>query len=200
MRGKKYQAASAKLQAGKSYSLAEAVNLVNETSYSTFGGSCELHIRLIGKKPEDRQFRAVVTLPHGTGKSQRVEVLTEEGIEAIARSGQASADLYLATPDLMPKVAKIAKLLGPKGKMPNPKSGTVTANPEERKKELSAGNSAEIRTDAAGIIHLSIGKASWEQEKLLENAATILKAVPRSKIGSLILSATMGPGIKVSLT
>lgn len=200
MKGKQYQTMQKKVDASRSHPLPEAIELAKSTSYTSFDGSVELHVRLVGKKPEERQFRTQLTLPNGTGKTQRVEVLTEEKVEEIAKSGNAPADLYLATPELMPKVAKIAKILGPKGKMPNPKSGTVTAKPEERVEELSAGNAVELRSDPTGIIHTSLGKVSWTSEKLVANAEAVLRVIPRSKIGSVTLAATMGPGIKVTLS
>lgn len=199
MHGSKYKAMQEKVGAGKSYPLTDAIDLAKNTSYTKFDGSIELHVRLIGRKPEDRQLRVQVTLPHGTGKSQEVVVLDEEKIEEIAKTGNAPADLYLATPELMPTVAKIAKILGPKGKMPNPKSGTVTTKPEERIKELSSGNAIEVKSDATGIVHVGIGKTSWETEKIVANAEAVMKIIPRTKIGSVTVSATMGPGVRVVL-
>ncbi len=197
LHGKKYQKMIGKISSGKLYSMAEAIDLAKNTSYGKFDGSIELHVRLTGRKKEDRQLRAPVSLPHGTGKSQRIVVLDEGKIEEILKTNKAAADVYLASPELMPKVAKVAKILGPKGKMPNPKSGTVTTKTAERVKELSSENTIEIRSDAAGIIHVGIGKASWESLKLLANAEAVMKIVPRAKIGSVTLCATMGPGIKV---
>lgn len=199
MRGKRYLAMKEKVDASRSYPLGEAIALAKTTSYASFDGSIELHVRLVGKKPEEKQFRAPLTLPHGTGKQSRVEVLTEEEVEEIARTGNAPADLYLATPAMMPKVAKIAKILGPKGKMPNPKSGTVLPKPEERVKELAAGKIVELRSDPTGIIHANLGKVSWTDEKLVANAEVVLRIIPRTKIGSVTLSATMGSGVKVAL-
>jgi large subunit ribosomal protein L1 len=196
-RGKRYQEAIAKVEPGKTYSLTEAIKLAKATSYTTFNGSIELHIPLMGRKPEDRQIRAQIHFPYSIGKLKQVAILTEKLIEEIAKSERAPADIYLATPELMPQVAKIAKILGPKGKMPDPKSGTVTEKLEERQKELAAGNVVELRTDPSGIIHTSIGKVSWEENKLLSNAEAVLK-IARPKIGSVTLSATMGPGIKVA--
>lgn len=198
MRGKSYQLAKQKVDSSRTYPLFEAIELAKATSYASFGGSLELHIRLLGKKPEDRQFRQTVILPHGTGQSYRVAIITEELIEEIAKSGKAPADFYLATPELMPKVAKIAKILGPKGKMPNPKSGTVTGDPAGKAKEISSGHIVELVSDPTGIIHLSLGKLSWETKKLGENAESVIRIIPRTKIASVAVAATMGPGIKVA--
>ncbi len=180
--------------------LADAIEKVRSTSYSRFDGTVELHARLLMKKgAATESVRGLVTLPGGAPKVVKAVLLTEALIDEIASSKRADADVYLATPALMPKVAKVAKILGPQGKMPNPKTGTVTTDPDAVLAEIQSGR-IEYRADSAGIVHVGIGKVSWSVEKLASNAQVIVGAIGANRLRSLFLTSTMGPSIAVDLT
>lgn len=196
IRSKKYQKAKELINRTKKYKLEEAIELVKKTSYSKFEGSVELHIKLVKSGKNPQPFRQLISLPYGTGKKLNIIVLDEPKISDIAKSKKTDFDIALATPQIMPKIAKIAKILGPKGLMPNPKSKTITTNPEKTKKELEAGK-IEVKEDKSGIIHQLVGKTDWDKDKIKENIKTILKYLPISKLQSVTICATMGPGIKI---
>ncbi|HSI21045.1 MAG TPA: 50S ribosomal protein L1 [Verrucomicrobiae bacterium] len=179
-----------KAEKNKVYSLEEGVALVKELSFSKFDGAVEAHIKVKGDA-----VRGTVVLPHGTGKTKKVAVADDATIEAIA-AGKLDFDVLLATPAQMPKLAKFAKVLGPKGLMPSPKAGTVTDDIEKVKNEISGGR-VEYRADKTGVIHLSIGRLSFKDEQLVENFRTIEAALGSAKVVTVSLAPTMGPGIKV---
>lgn len=197
-RSLKYQAAAGAINQEKRYSLDEAIELAKQTSYTKFDGTLSIHIRLQPKKGkgESDSIRGLLQLPHGTGKTVNAVVLTEAIIDEIAKEKTTKYDILIAPRDLMPKVAKIAKILGPQGKMPSPKAGTVSDAPEEALKSIQSGR-VEYRADAAGIVHQAIGKVSWETSMLAENAQAVLGALPMLQLRSVTLAATMGPGIPV---
>ncbi|PJA87178.1 MAG: 50S ribosomal protein L1 [Candidatus Moranbacteria bacterium CG_4_9_14_3_um_filter_42_9] len=221
-RGKKYKAATKKLDRNKSYSVEEAVKLIKENKFSKFDESVEIHIKTgIDPKKSDQLVRGNVVLPHGTGKTKRVAVITstsaaeaktagadivggEELIEKISK--KIDFDVLVATPEMMPKLAKIAKILGPKGLMPNPKTETVTTKIKETVEALRKGKTA-FKNDDTGNIHQVIGKVSFEEDKLVENIQIFLENVSKVKpgglkgklIGNITLCSTMGAGIKISL-
>lgn len=223
-KGKAYKKVVAKIDKNKAYSLTEALTLATETSVTKFDSTVEMHVRLgVDPKQADQNIRSTVTLPNGTGKDVRVAALVgEDDVKAVTDAGADVAgeaevikmlekenlafDVLIATPQYMPKLGKFARLLGPRGLMPNPKAGTVSANPVQAVKEAKAGK-VEFRVDKQGVIHLGIGKVSFGTDKLAENAnvfVNALKAVrPSSLKGNYIISAaiatTMGPGIKVNL-
>ncbi|MDO4271774.1 MAG: 50S ribosomal protein L1 [Candidatus Saccharibacteria bacterium] len=223
-KGRAYKKVVAKIDKTKAYSLAEALALATETSVTKFDSTVEMHVRLgVDPKQADQNIRSTVTLPNGTGKDVRVAALvSEDDVKAVIDAGADVAgeadvikmlekenlafDVLIATPQYMPKLGKFARLLGPRGLMPNPKAGTVSANPVQAVKEAKAGK-VEFRVDKQGVIHLGIGKVSFGADKLAENAnvfVNALKAVrPSSLKGNYIISAaiatTMGPGIKVNL-
>lgn len=175
----------------------EAIKLAKESSYAKFDASVEIHVRLSPKKGEKTDsIRGLIQLPHGSPKQTNVKVLTEDLIEEISRTKKVDADILIASPALMPKVAKIAKILGPIGKMPSPKAGTVSDKPEDVVKSIEAGR-VEYRADNQAIVHLAIGKASWEDAKLKDNCLAVIGALPKTQLLSVNISATMGPGIKV---
>jgi len=201
-RSKKYQEAAKLVDKNKLYTLKDAVDLVKKTSYTKFDGTVEIHLNLnpntLGEKKEKKDFRGSVSLPHGTGKQVRV-VTADDAILKEIESGVINFDILVSHPSMMPKLAKVARILGPKGLMPNPKTGTVTEDVEKRVKELSHGQ-VNFKTEPENpIIHLIVGKVSFEQEKLIENANAILDAVGRNKIQKITLTSTMGPGVNVSL-
>jgi large subunit ribosomal protein L1 len=198
VRSKKYQKAKSLIDSAKKYEIGEAIELVKKTSITNFDGNVEVHLRLVGKSGKPEQLRGLLNYPHPTGKKISVGILNDEVIGEIEKTGKAPADIYLATPTMMPKIAKLAKILGPKGKMPNPKAGTITENPEKTKKELEAGQ-VEYKTDSSGNIHQVIGKVSADKKNLEENFQALLAALPSEKIVSITLCATMGPGIKVQI-
>ena len=221
-RGKKYQAVASKVETGKVYNLADALALAVETSPSKFDASVEVHVRLgVDPRQADQNIRATVVLPHGTGKKIRVAVFAPEADAAAAKKagadiagdeeftklldkGTLDFDILIATPAYMPKLGKYARLLGPKGLMPNPKSGTVSTDVATAVKEAKAGK-VEYRLDKQATIHLSIGKVSFGAAKLLENATAFFGSLQSQKPSSLkgsyvkstAIATTMGPGIKV---
>ena len=224
-RGKKYLEAAKKVESFKAYSAEEAVALVKETSTVKFDASVEVAFRLgVDPKKADQAIRGAVVLPHGTGKTQRVLVFAkgEKAKEAEAagadyvgdadminkiQQGWFEFDVIVATPDMMAEVGKLGRVLGPKGLMPNPKTGTVTFDVTKAVNEIKAGK-VEYRVDKAGNIHVPIGKVSFEEVKLKENLAviydTILKVKPAAAKGTYVknvtITSTMGPGIKVDPT
>jgi large subunit ribosomal protein L1 len=200
VRSKSYIAKASLVDKTKFYPLSDAVGLIKQTSLTKFDGTVELHINLnpatLGEK---KDFRGSVHLPHGTGKQVRV-VIADDKVLADVEAGKINFDILVAHPSMMPKLARVARILGPKGLMPNPKTGTVTPDPEKRVKELSTG-SINFKTEPdQPIIHLTVGKVSFEDKKLVENVNAILDAVGRGKISKATLSATMSPGVKIALS
>ena len=222
-RSKTYQEQAAKVDTSKAYTPTEAIDLVLETSKAKFDGTIELHIRLgIDSKKGDQQVRGTLTLPHGTGKSKKVAAFVdhenekvakdagadmvggEELITEIASSGKVDFDEAIATPQMMPKLARIAKVLGPKGIMPSPKNETVGTDVENMIKAIKAGK-VSFKNDDSANLHVSIGKVSFGKDKILENYTTaidiIRKAKPQTAKGEYIkkvsLSSTMSPGVLV---
>jgi large subunit ribosomal protein L1 len=221
-KGKKYVEAAKLVDRTKAYDVNEAIELVKKTNTAKFDATVEVAFRLgVDPRKNDQQIRGAVVLPNGTGKTQRVLVFAkgEKAKEAEAagadyvgdadyinkiQQGWFDFDVIVATPDMMGEVGKIGRVLGPKGLMPNPKTGTVTFEVEKAVNEIKAGK-VEYRVDKAGNIHVPIGKVSFEEEKLVENFATmydtILKAKPAAAKGVYVknvsVTSTMGPGIKV---
>lgn len=199
-RSVKYKKAMVDLNLDRNYPLEEALLLAAARAYTTFDATVELHIRLLPqKKKDDQGVRGLIQLPHGSGKQVKVAILTEELIDEIAKTKKTDYDVLIAAPSLMPKVAKVAKILGPQGKMPSPKAGTVSDAPEEAAKAFQSGR-VEYRADAGGNIHLPIGKASWTAAQLTENAQVVLSSLPRIGIAAVTVAATMGPGVRVNLS
>lgn len=190
--GKKYAAAASLVDKTKTYSLSEAISLVKKTSFSSFDGSVELHVNVA-----EKGARGTVQLPHGTGKNVRVKIADDSLIAELLKSSKVDFDILVASPDMMPKLAKVAKILGPKGLMPNPKTNTISPNPEQLVKTLSSSVQWKTQNDFP-IIHAVIGKVSFENKKLEENFAVLLKSIGKDKIRSLFIKPTMGPSIKLS--
>ena len=222
-RGKKYLEALNKIEKGKAYTKEEAVKLAKETSVSNFDASVEVAVRLnLDTKKADKQLRGAIVLPNGTGKTKKVLVVArgenakkakEAGadfvgdvdmLEKIEKENWFGFDVMIATPDMMPLLGKLGKILGPKGLMPNPKTGTVTTDVEKAVKEVKAGR-VEYRTDSFGNIHGIIGNTKFTEEQLLANLeafmAVIIKAKPTTVKGDYVknisITTTMGPGIKI---
>lgn len=224
-KGKKYQEAAKLVDREKAYETTEAVELVKKTASAKFDETVEVAFRLgIDPKKADQQIRGAVVLPHGTGKVQRVLVFAkgEKAKEAEAagadyvgdedminkiNQGWFDFDVVVATPDMMAQVGKLGRVLGPKGLMPNPKTGTVTFEVEKAINEIKAGK-VEYRVDRNGNIHVPIGKVSFDSNKLVDNFATIvntiIKAKPAAAKGTYMrnvsISSTMGPGIRINTT
>lgn len=196
VRSTKYKQALELIDRNKKYDISDALELAKKTSLTKFDGNVEIHVRLLGKSGKPEALRGMITYPHSTGKIVNVVILDEKTIEEIAKTGKVEADIYLTSPSDMPKVAKLAKILGPKGKMPSPKSGTITLDPEKTKEELSGGKT-EYKTDSYGNIHQVIGKLSAKPEDLVANYKTLISVMPVEKIVSITLCATMGPGVRV---
>lgn len=222
-KSKNYVEASKKIDRNKLYTLTEAVSLLKETKYTKFDASVDIcfHLNLNTTKV-DQQLRGAVVLPNGTGKTKKVLVLTKganaeaakaagadfvgemDYIQKIAEENWFEFDIVVATPDMMPSLSKIAKILGPKGLMPSPKTGTVTTDVAKALEEIKKGR-IEYRTDSYGNIHTIIGKVSFEEANLVENARFIKDLLTKLKpatvkggyIKSVTLSSTMGPGIKI---
>jgi large subunit ribosomal protein L1 len=223
-RGKKYKTAAARVQLGKLYEPQEAVSLAKETSYSQFDGTIEVHIRLgVDPKHAEQQVRDSVLLPHGLGRKVRVvafvegeaarkaqeagaDFVADDELMAKIRDGWLEFDAAVATPEMMGKVGRLGKVLGPRGLMPNPKAGTVAPADDLGRviRELKAGR-VEFRLDKTANLHVPIGKASFEAQKLYENFETLMEAVRRSKpasskgvfLRSVTVTSTMGPGVRV---
>lgn len=221
--GKKLRAATALVDKTKEYSIKEALEVAIQTTTTKFDSTVELHINLnVDPRQADQNIRGQLVLPAGTGKTTRVAVLAEgPDVDAAVKAGadiagtdelfeqldknQVNFDLLIATPSQMAKLGKYARLLGPKGLMPNPKSGTVTTNVEKAVKEAKAGR-IEFRVDSTGILHLGIGKVSFGADKLLDNATVALSNIRSSKpasvkisfIKSIFVSTSMGPSIRVA--
>lgn len=219
--GKKYNAAATKVE-DRPYPLGEALSLVKETHYVKFDESVDLAVRLgVDPKHSDQMVRGSVVLPHGTGKKVRILVFAKgekekEAVQAGAdyvgledliekiNKGWMEFDTVVATPDLMGTVGKLGKVLGPRGLMPNPKTGTVTFDLTRAIKEIRQGK-VEYRVEKAGIVHVSIGKVSFSPEQLVENASVVVDSIIKGKpasakgkyIKSIIVSSTMGPGIPI---
>lgn len=222
-RGKKYIEAQKLIEAGKQYSLMEAAELAKKTSVVKFDASIDIDIRLgVDPRHADQMVRGTVSLPHGTGKTIRVLALVnaskqDEAREAGAdhvglddyvekiQEGWTDIDVIVATPDVMGKIGRLGKVLGPRGLMPNPKSGTVTMNVADAIRDVKAGK-IDFRVDKYGILHTSIGKSSFNPDQLRDNAEaflqTVVKLRPASAKGAYIrsvsISSTMGPSIPIS--
>jgi large subunit ribosomal protein L1 len=223
-RGKKYQQAAQLVERQHAYSPSEAMELLKQTTYVSFDASAEAHIRLgVDPRHADQMVRGTVVLPHGTGKRIRVVAFAqgekaqealrsgadEVGGEDLAKrieAGWLEFDVALATPDMMGVVGRLGRILGRRGLMPNPKSGTITFDLERAIKEVKAGR-VEFKVDKAGIIHTPFGKASFEPQQLSENLAALVDAINRARpssakgqyFKSLTVASTMGPGIRVDV-
>ena len=223
-RGKRYQELAKLVDRSVSYDPSEAVRLVVETGKAKFDEMVELHVRLgVDSRHADQQVRGAVVLPHGTGRTKRVLVIAkgpkadeaqaagaeyvgaEEYIDKIANENWFDFDALIATPDMMPKLGRLGKVLGPKGLMPTPKAGTVTMDVAKAVTDIKAGK-IEYRLDKTNIIHCPIGKVSFGQEKLEENFKTIMDAIIKAKpsaakgqyLKNVSICSTMGPGIRVN--
>ncbi len=225
--GKKYQEASKLVDKSKTYSPEEAVELAKKAAYAKFDETVELHLRMgVDPRSADQQVRGVILLPNGLGKKTRVLVFTQgEGVRLAQEAGADYAgteelikqieggwlefDVSIATPDVMPKVAKLGRILGRRGLMPNPKSGTVV-QPQDLGRVVTEARKgrAEFRLDRTAIIHLPIGKISFDKDQLLENLAAAIEAILKAKpsgskgqyIRSAYLSTAMGPGFKLDIS
>ena len=223
--GKKYVEASNKVEKNKTYDIEEAIKLVKETSITKFDSSVEVAMNLnIDTKKPDQQLRGSIVLPNGTGKSKKILVLAKGAaateaknagadfvgdtdlIDKIANENWFDFDVIVATPEMMPALGKIGKVLGPKGLMPNPKTGTVTTTPAKTVNDIKKGM-VEYRADSLGNVHGIIGKVSFDEKALTENLTyfinTIIKSKPTAVKGKFVknisICTTMGPGIKLNL-
>jgi large subunit ribosomal protein L1 len=223
--GKKYSAAFDQVER-KPYALEEAVPLVKKIKFAKFDETVELHMRLgVDPKHADQMVRGTVVLPNGLGKSKKVLVIasgdkqreaTEAGADYVGGDDMVTKiqtenwtdfDAVIATPDMMRGVGRLGKILGPRGLMPNPKTGTVTVDVAQAVKEVKAGK-IEFRVDKTGVIHVPVGKVSFDQGKLVENATTLLQAVVKAKpaaakgkyVRSATICSTMGPGVSLDVT
>ena len=222
-KGKKYVEAASKIEKSHAYTKEEAVKLVKETSTTKFDASVELAMRLnLDTKKADQQLRGAIVLPNGTGKTKRVLVLAKgplataakeagadyvgdvDMIEKIDKENWFDFDVIVATPDMMPALGKIGKILGPKGLMPNPKTGTVTMDVKKAVEDIKKGR-VEYRTDTYGNVQVIIGKVSFTEEQLIENMDAFVSMILKSKpsvvkgtyVKNIAISSTMGPGIKI---
>src|SRR5579864_6210560 len=222
--GKKYEAAKKQIEP-RPYTVEDAMGLLKKVHYAKFNETIELHMRLgVDPKHADQMVRGTVVLPHGLGKSKKVCVIAsgdkikeaeqagaeyvggDDMVEKIA-GGWIDFDACIATPDMMRGVGRLGKVLGPRGLMPNPKTGTVTMDVAQAVREVKAGK-LEFRVDKTGVIHVPVGKVSFEQGKLVENANTLLQAVVKAKpaaakgkyVRSATICSTMGPGVALDVT
>ena len=224
-RGKKYVAACEKIEKNKAYSKEEAVKLAKETSVSKFDSTVEVAVRLnLDTKKADQQLRGAIVLPHGTGKTKKVLVIAKgenatkakeagadyvgdvDMITKIEKENWFDFDVIIATPEMMPMLGKLGRVLGPKGLMPNPKTGTVTMDTKKAVEDVKKGR-VEYRTDSYANVHALVGKVSFDDEKLVDNVKAfmdvIIKSKPQAAKGIYLkvvsLASTMGPGVKVDL-
>jgi len=224
--GKKYTEARAKVDREREYSPHEAVRLMKETKHVSFDESVEVHIRTgLNVRHADEQLRGTIALPHGLGKDVKVAVFArgdkareaeeagadvvgaEDLADRVQNDGFTDFDVAIATPDMMPVVGRLGRILGPQGKMPNPKVGTVTMDVAKAVEESKAGK-VEYRTDRTAIVHMTVGKTSFPDEHLLANYQAIIEELIRAKpsaakgkyLRSVVLASTMGPGVKVDTT
>jgi len=222
-RGKKYLEAASKIEKGKAYSIEEAVKLLKETKTANFDESVELALRLnLDTKKADQQLRGATVLPNGIGKTKKVLVIArgvkateakEAGadfvgeldmIEKIEKENWFDFDTMIATPDMMPALGKIGRVLGPRGLMPNPKTGTVTMDVKKAVEDVKKGR-VEYRTDSYGNVAVLVGKVSFDDEKLVENIKSFVSLINKTKPSTVkgkymlnvAIASTMGPGIKV---
>lgn len=223
--GKRFDAAQKEIDVNKNYPLSEALALTKKTATTKFVGNIEVHVRLgIDPKKTDESLRATVTLPHGTGKVKRIAAFVSSGkekeameagaaiaggeelIKKIKETEKLDFDIAIAEPAMMAKLASVAKILGPKGLMPNPKSGTVAVDIGKTVKEFATGK-AEFKNDESGNVHMILGKTNFSDQQILENFKSFLDALKQAKPGglkkeyiqSISMNATMGPGIKVKV-
>ena len=220
-RSKRYKAVATKVQP-KAFTVSEAVEVVKQTASAKFSEAVDIAVRLgVDPKKADQAIRGTVALPHGIGKEVRVLVIAKPPKDEEAKAagadhvgykdylekiqqGWADIDVIIAAPDVMGDLGKLGKVLGPRGLMPNPKSGTVTPDVAKAVKEVKAGK-IEFRVDKAGIVHATIGKANFEKEKLVENIKSFLTTIARMKpatakgqyVRSIAISTTMGPGVHI---
>src|SRR5205809_7374571 len=224
-RGKKFAAARAQIAVDRTYSIEEAVPLVQKAKFAKFDETVDMSLRLgVDPKHADQMVRGTVVLPHGLGKSKRVLAIAggekqkeaqaagadivggEEMVEKI-QAGFMDFDAVVATPDMMRAVGKLGKVLGPRGLMPNPKTGTVTADIAKAIREIKAGK-VEFRVDKTGIVHAPLGKMSFDSERLIQNAHALVDSIVKAKpaaaqgqfLRSVTVSSTMGPGVKIDTT
>ena len=222
-KSKKYTAASALVERNKLYTKEEAIDLVKKTSTTKFDASVEIAMRLnLDTKKADQQLRGALVLPNGTGKTKTVLVIAKgdaakaakeagadfvgdaDMLEKIEKENWFGFDVMIATPDMMPALGKIGKILGPKGLMPNPKTGTVTTDTAKAVAEVKKGR-VEYRTDSYGNVHAIIGKVSFDNEKLIENLDAFVSLILKSKpavvkgkyVKNISVSTTLGPGVKI---
>ncbi len=222
-RGKKYLEAASKVEKGKAYSITDAVKLLKDTKVANFDESVELVLRLnLDTKKADQQLRGATVLPNGIGKTKKVLVIARgvkateakeaqadyvgdvDMIDKISNEGWFDFDTMIATPDMMPALGKIGRILGPKGLMPNPKTGTVTMDVAKAVSDVKKGR-VEYRTDSFGNVAVLVGKVSFDEDKLVENISSFVSLINKTKpsavkgkyILNIAISTTMGPGIKV---
>lgn len=222
--GKKFEAAQKQVE-GRAYALPEAVSLVQKIKFAKFDETVEVHMRLgVDPKHADQMVRGTIVLPNGLGKSKKVLVITsgdklreaeaagadfvggEDMVQKIQTQNWTDYDAVIATPDMMRSVGKLGKVLGPRGLMPNPKTGTVTTDVAKAVGEVKAGK-VEFRVDKTGVIHAPVGKTSFTTEKLLQNADSLIQAVIKAKpsaakgkyVKSVTLCSTMGPGVPLDV-
>ncbi len=225
MKGKKYLNAASKVDRSKTYSIEDAIKLAKETSTSKFDETIEVAIRLnVDVKKADQQLRGAIVLPNGTGKAKKVLVVAkgdrakeakdagadyvgdEELLHKIESENWIDFDVIISTPDMMPQLGKLGKILGPKGLMPNPKVGTVTTDVSKAVEDVKKGK-IEYKTDSFGNVHSVVGKASFKEKALEENLRAFIDVIAKSKpstvkgtyIKNISISSTMGPGIKLDL-
>lgn len=192
--GKKYNSAKSKVDGKKSYLLSEAIELLKSIAFADFEESVELHVNL-----ENAGIRGEVELPHGTGKSLKITIVDDAVLEAIER-GNIDFDVLVSHPSYMPKLAKFAKILGPRGLMPNPKVGTISPNPEEVVKKLSGGLTQWKSEAKFPIAHQIVGKLSYPADHLAQNIEAYLKSVGKKNIHSIYLKSSMSPSISVDMS
>jgi large subunit ribosomal protein L1 len=194
--GKAIKKAGSNIDRNISYSIADAVKLVQDNTITKFDATLTLHLNLVDGK--EKVTRAELTFPHLAGKTKKVAIATDELIAELAK-GTINFDILITTPQMMPKLAKYAKLLGPKGLMPNPKNGTVTTDPEGKKKEFEAGKTVIKAESKFPLMHITVGKKSQKVAEIVANIEAVIEAIKAKNIAKATLASTMSPGVKLQL-
>lgn len=193
VKSKRYQSNLKTVDSGKLYKLSEALKLLKDFKKTGFDETVELHVNV-----KEKGISGQMTLPHGSGKKIRIKIADDQILDAVSK-GKIDFDILIAEPAMMSKLAKVAKILGPKGLMPNPKAGTITTEPQKLIEKLSKGQINFKTESEAPVIHLSVGKLSFEEKQLEENILEAYKAVGEAKINNVTLKSTMSPAIKLAL-
>lgn len=197
--GKKYRDALKAIDKNKAYPILDAIKIAKKSSKVKFDATVEIHVKVESKM---ENIRGSINLPGGVAKQKKILKVTEKNVEQIksdVKAGKTDFDIMIADQKIMPKLAPLAKILGPKGLMPNPKSGTVVDDVDKAEKEFMGGK-VEYKADKGNVVHLAVGKVSYDDKKIADNIESLLNALPENKIDSIYLATSMGPSVRISIS